>query len=54
VRWGDRVTPLAKSDAELPPNDKTALQLVQELIERKAGGGRSDKGLFAARFAESQ
>ena len=54
VRWGDRVTPLAKSDAELPPNDKTALQLVQELIERKAGGGRSDKGLFAARFAESE
>src|SRR5512139_1985506 len=54
VRWGDRVKPLGQSDAELPPNDQTALELVQDLIKRKAGGGRSDQGLFAARFAESQ
>jgi 3-oxoacyl-[acyl-carrier-protein] synthase-3 len=54
VRWGERVTPLGESDAALPPNDKSALQLVQDLIARKAGGGRSDAGLFAARFAESR
>jgi 3-oxoacyl-[acyl-carrier-protein] synthase III len=29
VRWGDRVTPKAVSDVELPPCDKTALEIVQ-------------------------
>ncbi len=29
VRWGDRVTPKGLSDAELPPCDETALQMVQ-------------------------
>ena len=28
VRWGDRVTPIATSDAALPPNEKTALELL--------------------------
>jgi 3-oxoacyl-[acyl-carrier-protein] synthase-3 len=27
-RWGSRVTPLRTSDAELPPNDATALELL--------------------------
>lgn len=27
-RWGSRVVPLGMSDAELPPNDKTALELL--------------------------
>lgn len=27
-RWGDRVTPLATTDLELPPTDKTALELL--------------------------
>lgn len=27
-RWGARVTPLGESDAELPPNDRTALELL--------------------------
>jgi 3-oxoacyl-[acyl-carrier-protein] synthase-3 len=27
-RWGSRVTPLRSSDAELPPNDATALELL--------------------------
>ncbi len=31
VRWGDRVTPKGQSDAELPPCDQTALQMVQRL-----------------------
>jgi 3-oxoacyl-[acyl-carrier-protein] synthase-3 len=29
VRWGQRVTPLGTSAVELPPNDKSALEIVQ-------------------------
>ncbi len=36
VRWGERTTPLGQSDAELPPCDRTGLELVQELRARKA------------------
>ena len=32
IRWGERVTPLARSDAELPPCDQTALQIMGEAI----------------------
>jgi 3-oxoacyl-[acyl-carrier-protein] synthase III len=35
VRWGDRVKPLRESKAELPPNDRTALQLLRDVQERK-------------------
>jgi len=35
VRWGDRVTPLRESKAELPPNDRTALELIREMTARK-------------------
>ena len=31
VRWGERVTPLGTSDAELPPNDRTALQIIRDV-----------------------
>jgi 3-oxoacyl-[acyl-carrier-protein] synthase-3 len=36
VRWGERTTPLGTSDAELPPCERTGLELVQELRARKA------------------
>jgi 3-oxoacyl-[acyl-carrier-protein] synthase-3 len=36
VRWGGRTTPLGASEADLPPCDRTGLQLVQELRARKA------------------
>jgi 3-oxoacyl-[acyl-carrier-protein] synthase-3 len=29
MRWGDRVEPIAKSDVELPPTDKTVFELLQ-------------------------
>jgi 3-oxoacyl-[acyl-carrier-protein] synthase-3 len=35
VRWGDRVTPKGTTDVDLPPCDKTALELVQEYIRKK-------------------
>ena len=37
VRWGSRVTPLATSPVELPPCDRTGLELVNELRARRAG-----------------
>jgi len=33
VRWGDRTTPLRPSDAELPPNEKTALEILAPAIQ---------------------
>jgi len=35
VRWGDRVTPKGTTDVELPPCDKTALELVHDMIRAK-------------------
>ncbi len=32
IKWGERVTPLASSDAQLPPCDKTALELLAPSI----------------------
>ena len=53
VRWGARTTPLGRSDAELPPCTRTALDMVNELRARKAmTGAQSAPGLNAARFAE--
>jgi len=37
VRWGDRVTPLGESDVELPPCEKSALEMVHDLMKAKRG-----------------
>ncbi len=37
LRWGQRVTPLQQSDAELPPCDLTALEIMREAIEHTQG-----------------
>jgi len=52
VRWGDRVTPIGVSDAELPPVKKTALEMVQEIRSRKAKA-QSSEGLHGPRFIEA-
>jgi 3-oxoacyl-[acyl-carrier-protein] synthase-3 len=39
LRWGQRVTPLGTSDVELPPCDKTGLELTQAAIARRARQG---------------
>ncbi len=54
IRWGDRVTPIATSDAELPPCDKTALEMVQELMARKLPRERSEAGLMGVEFFEAK
>jgi 3-oxoacyl-[acyl-carrier-protein] synthase-3 len=54
VRWGDRVTPLGTSSAELPPLTKTALELVNEIRAIKAQAAeRSSGALQAPVFAET-
>jgi 3-oxoacyl-[acyl-carrier-protein] synthase-3 len=45
IRWGERVTPRGASDLELPACDKTAVELVQDIIRRKGG---TTKGLDVA------
>jgi 3-oxoacyl-[acyl-carrier-protein] synthase III len=35
IRWGSRVTPLATSDVQLPPCERSAVELVQDVIRRK-------------------
>ncbi|MEF9942946.1 MAG: ketoacyl-ACP synthase III [Burkholderiaceae bacterium] len=53
VRWGDRVTPLGTSDAELPPCNRSALEIVNGYREIKANQAeRSTPGLMAVRFSE--
>jgi 3-oxoacyl-[acyl-carrier-protein] synthase-3 len=36
IRWGARTTPLGTADVELPPCDRTGLELVNELRARRA------------------
>ena len=36
VRFGERVTPLAQSDVDLPPNGRTALEIVRDTMAAKA------------------
>jgi 3-oxoacyl-[acyl-carrier-protein] synthase III len=38
LRWGNRVTPLRNSQAELPPCDQTALEILSDAIRLTQGG----------------
>jgi 3-oxoacyl-[acyl-carrier-protein] synthase-3 len=49
VRWGSRTTALGVSEAALPPNERSALELLRELHERKLRAVPPS----AAPFAES-
>jgi 3-oxoacyl-[acyl-carrier-protein] synthase-3 len=53
VRWGERVTPLAVSDAELPPCHETGLALVERVRAAQDPHGRSRVGLMAPQFVET-
>ena len=53
VRWGDRVTPLGTTDRDLPPNPKTALEIVSEIRAIQDPHGRSAEGLSSARFVST-
>jgi 3-oxoacyl-[acyl-carrier-protein] synthase-3 len=45
IRWGDRVTPLGACDLELPPCDKTAVELVHDILRRKSKSTNFDAPL---------
>jgi 3-oxoacyl-[acyl-carrier-protein] synthase-3 len=53
VRWGERVTPLGTSDAELPPTTRSALEIVNEIRATKQAHGASEPGLTNMRFVEA-
>jgi 3-oxoacyl-[acyl-carrier-protein] synthase-3 len=53
IRWGDRVTPLATADVELPPSTQTALEIVNALRAIKTTK-RSAAGLASPIFPESE
>lgn len=52
VRWGERVTPIAQSDAKLSPCKRTALEMVGDIRAHKAGT-RSAGGLAGPRLPEA-
>jgi 3-oxoacyl-[acyl-carrier-protein] synthase-3 len=39
IRWGERVTPLGTTEIDLPPCEKSALEIVKDIISRKGGSG---------------
>ena len=54
IRWGDRLTPLEQSDAELPPTTKTALDIVNEIRAQKKLGAAEASRLQSLSFAENR
>jgi 3-oxoacyl-[acyl-carrier-protein] synthase-3 len=52
VRWGQRVTPLRTSAAELPPVERSALELVNEIRAHRSRREQSEPGMMAPQFAE--
>jgi 3-oxoacyl-[acyl-carrier-protein] synthase-3 len=52
IRWGDRVTPRDGTDAELPPCERTALEMVNALRAVKVAKERSRAGLNSPVFPE--
>ena len=49
LRWGERTTPRGYSDAQLPPCDRTALEIVNEIRAQKKAGAA-----MVSRFATLQ
>lgn len=54
LRWGPRTTPLARSDAELPPCPKTALELVNDIRAQKKLGDAAAGRFQDLQFAENR
>lgn len=52
VRWGERVTPLAECDDELPPCEESALEMVNRIRAGQDPHGRSKAGLLSPVFPE--
>jgi 3-oxoacyl-[acyl-carrier-protein] synthase III len=52
IEWGERVTPKDVSDVSLPPLEKTALELVNEIRAAKDARGRSLAGIEGAYYVD--
>jgi 3-oxoacyl-[acyl-carrier-protein] synthase-3 len=53
IRWGERITPRDGTDIDLPPCDRTALEMVNALRAAKVAKARSLAGLNSPVFPES-
>ena len=53
IRWGQRLTPLQTSDAELPPCSKSALQIVNEIRAQKKLGEAEAVRFTTLNFVEN-
>ncbi len=53
IRWGERVTPIDVSPVELPPCDRTALEIVRDYMGRRNPRGPSHAGLMAPVFPDA-
>jgi 3-oxoacyl-[acyl-carrier-protein] synthase-3 len=49
VRWGSRTSPLQSTDVDLPPNERSALELIQDCLRRKTQA--SERGTAEQPFA---
>ena len=47
IRWGARVTPIAQSDVQLPPCERSARDRARDYMSRRDPDGRSAAGLAA-------
>ena len=47
IRWGDRITPVATSDAELAPNDKSGLDLIMSQTKACEGDRVNSANLYS-------
>jgi 3-oxoacyl-[acyl-carrier-protein] synthase III len=54
LRWGERLTPLDVSDAELPPTSKTALGIVNEIRAQKKLGAAEAARFKTVTFPENR
>jgi 3-oxoacyl-[acyl-carrier-protein] synthase-3 len=54
IRWGDRLTPLLQSDAELAPCTKTALEIVNEIRAQKKLGDATASRFGSLSFSENR
>jgi 3-oxoacyl-[acyl-carrier-protein] synthase-3 len=52
IRWGERVTPRDGTDVDLPPCERTALEMVNALRAAKVAKERSRAGLNSPMFPE--
>jgi 3-oxoacyl-[acyl-carrier-protein] synthase-3 len=54
IRWGERLTPLRQSDAELVPCTKTALEIVNEIRAQKKLGDATAGRFGSLSFSENR